>query len=136
MPVYDHCNPDCPAGLPLFFVFTLHSDLVKHKKLVEKISTLKTTIIGFVLNFLDVLGTGAIAPLTALLKSTRQTEGRVLFECHQNDSCPHTGIGFYPARRSRVYYIGEYVAVRYPGSRNSVQLSGKENSVMKLIHIL
>ena len=64
--------------LLVFFVYVLYSDVIKHKKLFENISTLKTAIIGFVVNFFDVLGIGAFAPQTALLKFTRQTEDRVL----------------------------------------------------------
>ncbi len=64
--------------LSVFFVYVLYYDVIKHKKLLENISTLKTAIIGFVVNFFDVLGIGAFAPQTALLKFTRQTEDRVL----------------------------------------------------------
>jgi len=64
--------------LSVFFVYVLYNDVIKHKKLLENISTLKTAIIGFVVNFFDVLGIGAFAPQTALLKFTRQTEDRVL----------------------------------------------------------
>ena len=39
---------------------------------------MKTALIGFVVNFFDVLGIGAFAPQTALLKFTKQTEDRVL----------------------------------------------------------
>jgi len=38
----------------------------------------KTALIGFIVNFFDVLGIGAFAPQTALLKFTKQTEDRVL----------------------------------------------------------
>ena len=45
---------------------------------MENISVVKTALIGFVVNFFDVLGIGAFAPQTALLKFTKQTEDRVL----------------------------------------------------------
>jgi hypothetical protein len=38
----------------------------------------KTALIGFIVNFFDVLGIGAFAPQTALLKFTKQTEDRIL----------------------------------------------------------
>ena len=53
-------------------------DLIKHKKDLEPVSWVKTGLIGFVVNFFDVLGIGAFAPQTALLKFTKQTEDRVL----------------------------------------------------------
>lgn len=62
----------------VFFGYVLLKDLYQHKKVLEKVSTIKTAIIGFVVNFFDVLGIGAFAPQTALLKFTRQTEDRVL----------------------------------------------------------
>lgn len=62
----------------VFFGYVLIKDLFKHQKVLEKVSALKTALIGFVVNFFDVLGIGAFAPQTALLKFTRQTEDRVL----------------------------------------------------------
>lgn len=64
--------------LSLFFIFVLTRDFLRHQKALEKVSALKTAIIGFVVNFFDVLGIGAFAPQTALLKFTKQTEDRVL----------------------------------------------------------
>jgi len=64
--------------LSVFFVYILYKDFVKHQKMLENISSMKTAAIGFVVNFFDVLGIGAFAPQTALLKFTRQTEDRVL----------------------------------------------------------
>ena len=64
--------------LSIFFVYVLYRDIVRHRKVLENVSTMKTSIIGFVVNFFDVLGIGAFAPQTALLKFTRQTEDRVL----------------------------------------------------------
>lgn len=62
----------------VFFVYVLFKDIYKHRKLLESVSAIKTSVIGFVVNFFDVLGIGAFAPQTALLKFTRQTEDRVL----------------------------------------------------------
>jgi len=64
--------------LSIFFVYVLTKDVLKHWKVLERISTVKTALIGFVVNFFDVLGIGAFAPQTALLKFTKQTEDRVL----------------------------------------------------------
>ena len=64
--------------LSLFFIFVLSKDFFKHQKILENVSVVKTAIIGFVVNFFDVLGIGAFAPQTALLKFTKQTEDRVL----------------------------------------------------------
>lgn len=64
--------------LSLFFIYVLWKDFFKHRKVLEDVSTVKTAIIGFIVNFFDVLGIGAFAPQTALLKFTKQTEDRVL----------------------------------------------------------
>lgn len=64
--------------LSIFFIITLGRDFFKHRNVLEEVSVLKTAIIGFVVNFFDVLGIGAFAPQTALLKFTRQTEDRLL----------------------------------------------------------
>ncbi len=64
--------------LSIFFVFVLGKDFFKHQKVLENVSVVKTATIGFVVNFFDVLGIGAFAPQTALLKFTKQTEDRVL----------------------------------------------------------
>lgn len=65
--------------LTLFFIYVLAKDLIKHQKVLEDISVVKTATIGFVVNFFDVLGIGAFAPqTTALLKYTKQTEDRLL----------------------------------------------------------
>jgi len=53
-------------------------DFVRHKENLEKSSWLKTSIIGFVVDFFDALGIGAFAPQIALLKFTKQTEDRVM----------------------------------------------------------
>lgn len=64
--------------LSVFFIYVLGKDFFKHQKVLENVSTVKTAAIGFVVNFFDVLGIGAFAPQTALLKFTKQTEDRVL----------------------------------------------------------
>jgi uncharacterized membrane protein YfcA len=64
--------------LSIFFIFVLSRDFFKHRKVMENVSAGKTAIIGFIVNFFDVLGIGAFAPQTALLKFTKQTEDRVL----------------------------------------------------------
>ena len=64
--------------LTVFFIIVLSKDFLEHKKVLENISVVKTAIIGFVVNFFDVLGIGAFAPQTALLKFTKQTDDRVL----------------------------------------------------------
>ena len=64
--------------LSIFFIYVLSKDVIKHQKVLENISVVKTALIGFVVNFFDVLGIGAFAPQTALLKFTKQTEDRVL----------------------------------------------------------
>jgi len=64
--------------LSLFFIYIFVKDLIKHQKILESINIIKTAIIGFIVNFFDVLGIGAFAPQTALLKFTKQTEDRLL----------------------------------------------------------
>ncbi|NBB19122.1 TSUP family transporter [Runella sp. CRIBMP] len=66
------------AILTIWFSTALFKDFTKHKNNLENISWIKTGLIGFVVNFFDVLGIGAFAPQTALLKFTKQTEDRVL----------------------------------------------------------
>ena len=66
------------AILFLWYCFELARDFFLHRKNLENSSWVKTGIIGFVVNFFDVLGIGAFAPQTALLKFTRQTEDRVM----------------------------------------------------------
>ncbi len=62
----------------IFFISYFIRDYLDNIDLLEEISVIKTAIIGFVVNFIDVLGIGAFAPQTALLKFTKQTEDRVL----------------------------------------------------------
>ena len=66
------------AVLTIWYSIILIKDFLKHKKNLEPVSWVKTGIIGFIVNFFDVLGIGAFAPQTALLKFTKQTEDRVL----------------------------------------------------------
>ena len=66
------------ALLTIWFSTVLTRDFIKHKNNLENVSWLKTGLIGFVVNFFDVLGIGAFAPQTALLKFTKQTEDRLL----------------------------------------------------------
>lgn len=64
------------AGLTLWFAIVLARDFLAHRNSLENSSWLKTSIIGFVVNFFDVLGIGAFAPQTALLKFTKQTKDK------------------------------------------------------------
>jgi uncharacterized membrane protein YfcA len=64
--------------LAIGFSIVLTRDLIKHKNNLENCSWVVTGFIGFVVNFFDVLGIGAFAPQTALLKFTKQTEDRIL----------------------------------------------------------
>jgi len=66
------------AILTIWFSIVLIRDVNQHKNELEDSSWLKTGLIGFVVNFFDVLGIGAFAPQTALLKFTKQTEDRLL----------------------------------------------------------
>jgi len=62
----------------IWFIYVLGADIIKHKNNLEKVSWVKTGIIGFVVNFFDVLGIGAFAPQTALLKFTKQTSDKLI----------------------------------------------------------
>jgi uncharacterized membrane protein YfcA len=64
--------------LAIFYSYVLIKDIIKHKAVLENVSTVKTAIIGFVVNFFDTLGIGSFAPQTALLKFTKQTEDRLI----------------------------------------------------------
>lgn len=66
------------AALTIGYTIVLISDYIKHKNNLEPVSWVKTGLIGFVVNFFDVLGIGAFAPQTALLKFTKQTEDRLI----------------------------------------------------------
>lgn len=65
-------------ALAFVFSWVLFRDFIKHRNQLEDVSWVKTGLIGFVVNFFDVLGIGAFAPQTALLKFTKQTDDRVL----------------------------------------------------------
>jgi len=62
----------------IWFIYVFGADIIKHKNNLEKVSWVKTGIIGFVVNFFDVLGIGAFAPQTALLKFTKQTSDKLI----------------------------------------------------------
>ena len=64
--------------LAVYYIYTLTKDILQHRSVLELINVWKTAAIGFVVNFFDVLGIGAFAPQTALLKFTKQTEDRLL----------------------------------------------------------
>lgn len=64
--------------LAIWFGIVFTKDLLVNKQQLETLSWVKTGIIGFVVNFFDVLGIGAFAPQTALLKFTKQTEDKMI----------------------------------------------------------
>ena len=66
------------AALTVWYSIVFIRDFIKNKRNLEPVSWLKAGLIGFIVNFFDVLGIGAFAPQTALLKFTKQTEDRVL----------------------------------------------------------
>lgn len=64
--------------LALWFTYFFVRDVWTHRTDLGNASWLTTGIIGFVVNFFDVLGIGAFAPQTAALKFTRQTPDRLI----------------------------------------------------------
>lgn len=66
------------ALLTVWFLAVLTRDVLRHRSRLESSSWRKTGIIGFITNFFDVLGIGAFAPQTALLKFTRQTDDKLI----------------------------------------------------------
>ena len=62
----------------IWFIYFFAKDIRLHKNQLGDASWVKTGIIGFVVNFFDVLGIGAFAPQTALLKFTKQTPDRLI----------------------------------------------------------
>jgi uncharacterized membrane protein YfcA len=66
------------ALLTVWFLAVLTRDVLNHRNRLEGSSWRKTGLIGFVVNFFDVLGIGAFAPQTALLKFTRQTDDKLI----------------------------------------------------------
>jgi uncharacterized membrane protein YfcA len=65
-------------GLAIWFAIVLAKDFWKHRNALENSSWIKTSVIGFVVDFFDTLGIGAFAPQIALLKFTKQTEDKVM----------------------------------------------------------
>lgn len=66
------------AVLTVGYSIVFIRDFLNNRHNLEPVSWIKAGIIGFVVNFFDVLGIGAFAPQTALLKFTKQTEDKVL----------------------------------------------------------
>ncbi len=66
------------GALGLWFAFLFIRDFVIYKNDLEKRSWITTLIIGFVVNFFDVLGIGSFAPTTALLRATKQCDDRFI----------------------------------------------------------
>jgi uncharacterized membrane protein YfcA len=64
--------------LACWFSWYFIKDILKHKNNLGNSSWIKTALIGFVVNFFDVLGIGAFAPQTALLKFTHQTKDKLI----------------------------------------------------------
>ena len=64
--------------LAVWFTWYFLKDVLKHQHELENSSWTKMAMIGFVVNFFDVLGIGAFAPQTALLKFTRQTKDKLI----------------------------------------------------------
>ena len=64
--------------LAIWFIYIFAIDIFNNINNLEKVSWLKTGLIGFVVNFFDVLGIGAFAPQTALLKFTKQTSDKLI----------------------------------------------------------
>jgi uncharacterized membrane protein YfcA len=62
--------------LSIWFAYIFATDIRKNWTKLGNASWLKTGVIGFVVNFFDVLGIGAFAPQTSLLKFTKQTEDK------------------------------------------------------------
>lgn len=61
------------------YSFVFVKDYVGHKEQLESgTSFVKTGIIGLVVNFFDTLGIGSFAPTTALLRTFKQIDDRVL----------------------------------------------------------
>ncbi len=66
------------AVLTIVFAVILTRDFLAHRNSLEDSSWLKTGVIGFIVNFFDVLGIGSFAPQTALLKFTKQTSDKLI----------------------------------------------------------
>jgi uncharacterized membrane protein YfcA len=66
------------VSLSIWFIYVFGKDIIENKNNLEKVSWIKTGFIGFIVNFFDVLGIGAFAPQTALLKFTKQTSDKLI----------------------------------------------------------
>ncbi|MFN5253076.1 MAG: sulfite exporter TauE/SafE family protein [Chitinophagaceae bacterium] len=64
--------------LSIWFIYVFGKDIIENKNNLEKVSWIKTGFIGFIVNFFYVLGIGAFAPQTALLKFTKQTSDKLI----------------------------------------------------------
>lgn len=62
----------------VWFVYFYAVDLRLHRNQLGNASWIKIGVIGFIVNFFDVLGIGSFAPQTALLKFTKQTPDRLI----------------------------------------------------------
>ena len=66
------------VGFAVWFLYVFAADIIEHREQLEPVSWIKTGLIGFGVNFFDVLGIGAFAPQTALLKFTKQTSDKLI----------------------------------------------------------
>ena len=66
------------VGFAVWFLYVFVADIIEHREQLEPVSWIKTGLIGFGVNFFDVLGIGAFAPQTALLKFTKQTSDKLI----------------------------------------------------------
>ncbi len=74
----------CALGVfALVFAGYFFKDLSAHKANLERETRFVTAVgIGFVTNFLDTLGIGSFALMTALLRAFKQIRDRVSFQAH------------------------------------------------------
>jgi uncharacterized membrane protein YfcA len=61
-----------------FLVCFIRDFIVHKKELEQKASWIKSGVLGFITNFLDVLGIGSFAPTTAGLRLLKQTDDRLI----------------------------------------------------------
>ncbi|WP_461205437.1 TSUP family transporter [Clostridium sp. DL1XJH146] len=61
-----------------WFSVVFVKDFIKHKDNLENNSWVKVSGIGFLTNFFDTLGIGSFAPTTALLRTFKQVQDRVI----------------------------------------------------------
>ena len=64
--------------MAVLFSILLTKDFFSHRNQLEESNWIKVGLIGFAVNFFDVLGIGAFAPQTALLKFTKQTRDKLI----------------------------------------------------------